>query len=49
MSMAVASAASLPRAIRLESSEPNGGLPSPPRLSLAKPTWVVRTEAKLFS
>ncbi|KAK6227676.1 hypothetical protein SCA6_000016 [Theobroma cacao] len=49
MSMAVASAASLLTAVRLESWKSNGGVPARPRLSLAKPTWIIRTEAKPFS
>ncbi|KAK6234468.1 hypothetical protein QUC31_006874 [Theobroma cacao] len=47
MSMAVASAASLLTAVRLESWKSNGGVPARPRLSLAKPTWIIRTESNV--
>ncbi|XVF41369.1 hypothetical protein PTKIN_Ptkin01aG0275000 [Pterospermum kingtungense] len=48
--MAVVSTASLLTAVRLESWKPNGGdgLPaSTSRLSLSKPTWVIRTESNV--
>ncbi|RXI06676.1 hypothetical protein DVH24_025812 [Malus domestica] len=50
--MAVRSLSSLP-AVRFEASKSNGALPprrnpeARPRLSLSKPSWVVRTEARM--
>ncbi|XP_022742990.1 uncharacterized protein LOC111294089 [Durio zibethinus] len=48
MSMAVASTVSVLAAVRLESWRSSGGLPAPRRLSLSKPTWVVRTESNVW-